>query len=214
MLIEIKRKHSNDLYSEGLLCINDMRTTFTVESTKGMLPVGVYDLKIIKRSARKQYIGVFKRQVSKGFSVSKGFNPGTSETSPSTDSGQAEATETLQPTGWSIGIGLSWKTSKQNHLIAIGERLIAGALYKATPIYERLIDRLMKCESRGEGIQLVISADNCVPSHIIDHWIEPNNHYCPPTTRRVERLDDCHYEIYDGEDLVRTIVLREHPLNP
>lgn len=158
-----------------------MHTTHTVGSTKCMLPVGNYEVKIIKRSARKQYIAILRNGRS---------------------------------TDWKIGIGLSWMGSKKNRLIAIGERLIPGSVYKAVPIYERLIDRLIKCESRGEGIQLIITDYDCIPNRIINHWIEPDNHYCPPSNRRVEQIEDRHYDIFDGDVLIKHIVLPERPLIP
>lgn len=204
MLIEIKRHNTNVLYTEGRLYINDMRTTYTVEASECMLPAGIYRLKIVKKSARKQYIGVFETQVSNGFNVPKSFNPETSETSEAT-----ETSETLQPTGWTLGIGQSWISSKKNHIIAIGQPFFPGAVYKATPVYERIVDRLMKCEARGESIRLVITDDNCTHGLPIRHWTEPSDHGCPPSNRRVERIDDRHYDIYDGDTFVKTVVLPE-----
>ena len=204
MLIEIKRNNTNDLYTEGRLYINDMRTTFTIEPTETMLPVGIYQVKIVKKSARKQYIGVFETQVSNGFNVPKSFNPETSETSEAT-----ETSETLQPTGWALGICLSWIGSKKQHIIGIGQPFFPGALYKATPIYERIVDRLMKCEARGEGVRLIITDDNITHGLPIRHWTEPSNHGCPPSKRRVEPIDDRHYDIYDGDMFVKTLVIPE-----
>lgn len=197
MLIEIKRHHTNDLYSEGRFYINDMLTTHTVEATDCMLPAGIYQLRIVKKSARKQYIGIFDT-VSKGFNVPKSFNPETPETS-----------ETLKPTGWSIGIGLSWIGSKKNRIIAIGQPFFPGAVNRAAPIFERITDRLMKCEARGESIQLIISDDQCIPCKPIRYWTEPANHGCPPSNRRVERIDDRTYDIYDGDVFLRTVIIPE-----
>ena len=38
----------------------------------------------------------------------------------------------ISNTSWSIGIGLSWIRSEKHHLIAIGQPLIPGVVYKAT----------------------------------------------------------------------------------
>ena len=56
MEITIYRKRKNDLYTEGVLHINGGRQTYTVEATDVMLPEGQYIVRIVKKSARKQYI--------------------------------------------------------------------------------------------------------------------------------------------------------------
>lgn len=61
MEIRINRLHSNDLYTEGRLYINDLRQTFTVESTEVMLPAGKYILKLNKKSARKRELVIYKQ---------------------------------------------------------------------------------------------------------------------------------------------------------
>lgn len=176
MLIEIKRHHTNDLYSEGRFYINDMLTTHTVEATDCMLPAGIYQLRIVKKSARKQSLVIFLDD---------------------------------HPTDWSIGIGLSWIGSKKNRIIAIGQPFFPGAVNRAAPIFERITDRLMKCEARGESIQLIISDDQCIPCKPIRYWTEPANHGCPPSNRRVERIDDRTYDIYDGDVFLRTVIIPE-----
>ena len=75
-------------------------------------------------------------------------------------------------TSWSIGIGHSWLNSHQGHLITIGDFLIPGALYRATPVYERLFDRIEKCEHRHESITLTIREDRCTSCHPISHWLK------------------------------------------
>lgn len=176
MLIEIKRNNTNDLYTEGRLHINDMRTTFTIESTETMLPVGIYQVKIVKKSARKQSLVIFNENTS---------------------------------TEWALGICLSWIGSKKQHIIGIGQPFFPGALYKATAIYERIVDRLMKCEARGEGVRLIITDDNITHGLPISHWLEPSTHGCPHSNRRVEPIDDRTYDIYDGDVFVKTIVIPE-----
>lgn len=61
MEIRINRLHSNDLYTEGRLLINDFHLTFTVESTEVMLPSGKYILKLINKSARKRELVIYKQ---------------------------------------------------------------------------------------------------------------------------------------------------------
>ena len=73
-------------------------------------------------------------------------------------------------TPWTIGIAPSWKVSRKKSIIAIGEPLIPGIVYQATPVYERLIDRLSKCMERKETIHLHITQEKCNPSHVIKHW--------------------------------------------
>lgn len=74
-------------------------------------------------------------------------------------------------TPWTLGPGHSWLTSHQVRIITIGEPLIPGALYQATPVYERLMDRLSKCQARHEPIRLVISDTHCRQGHPISHWL-------------------------------------------
>ena len=59
MIIEIRRLRKNRLYTESELHINDRKTTYAVESTADMLPVGIYSLQIVKQSARKQKLCIF-----------------------------------------------------------------------------------------------------------------------------------------------------------
>ena len=146
MIISIKRKFLNQLYTEGRLLVNDYQQTFTVEATEVMLPPGQYQVRLTKDKARRRVIGILK------------------------PSGTMKPTETFTPTGWSIGIGHSWIGSRKHHVIAIGQPLIPGSVYKATEIYERLFDRIEKCEQRGEPITLVIDESQCVENKPIKHW--------------------------------------------
>ena len=61
MEITIYRKRKNDLYTEGVLHINGGRQTYTVEASDVMLPEGEYIVRIVKKSARKQYISILKQ---------------------------------------------------------------------------------------------------------------------------------------------------------
>jgi len=74
-------------------------------------------------------------------------------------------------TGWRIGIGSSFITSRKERIIAIGSRLIPGAVYKATSDYERLVDRISKCSNRKEEVELVISESFCKKDQPINHWL-------------------------------------------
>lgn len=78
----------------------------------------------------------------------------------------------IRNTPWSIGIGHSWLSSHRDHLITLGKFLIPGALYRATPVYERLFDRIEKCERRHEPITLTIREDCCTSCHPISHWLK------------------------------------------
>lgn len=75
-----------------------------------------------------------------------------------------------EPTGWHIGIEHSWIGSKKTKSIVIGQPFFPGALYKATPDYERIIKRLEKCKARNESINLIIDDTHCVPNQPINHW--------------------------------------------
>lgn len=75
-------------------------------------------------------------------------------------------------TGWKVGIGHSYRSSKAHRIICIGEPLIPGAIYKGTKEYERLIDRLTKCKDRKEEITLTISETRCIENRPIKHWLD------------------------------------------
>lgn len=76
-----------------------------------------------------------------------------------------------EPTCWRIGIEHSWIGSKKTKTIVIGQRFFPGALYKATPDYQRIIKRLEKCKSRNEAINLIITDTYCVTNKPLNHWI-------------------------------------------
>lgn len=138
MELKVKRQTSNQLYTEGRLLVNDLKTTHTVESTADMLPAGEYIIRLTKDKSRRRVIGIF---------TSEGLY-----------------------TSWSIGIGHSWIGSRKHQVIAIGEVLIPGAVFKASETYERLFDRIEKCEDRHEPITLVVDESQCIESNPIKHW--------------------------------------------
>lgn len=150
MDIKIKHKTSNNLYTEGWLLINDIRTAHTVESTADMLPAGKYIIRLTKDKSRRRVIGIFK--------VEDSLNHKPNSIN-------------LHYTGWSIGIGHSWISSRKHRVIAIGDVLIPGTVFKATETYERLFDRIEKCEDRHEPITLVIDESQCINNKPIKHWI-------------------------------------------
>ena len=76
----------------------------------------------------------------------------------------------IAKTDWSIGTGLSWIASRKNRVIAIGQPLIPGSVYKATDIYKRLFERIEKCLKRKETVSLVVDETQCVSNKPIRHW--------------------------------------------
>lgn len=145
MNITVKRQTSNRLYTEGRLLVNDLKITHTVESTADMLPAGEYQVRLIKDKVRRRVIGIFSLN-----SQPSALNP--------------------KYTGWSIGIGHSWIGRRKQKVIAIGEVLIPGAVFKASETYERLFDRIEKCEDRHEPIALFIDESQCIENKPIKHW--------------------------------------------
>lgn len=112
-------------------------------------------------------------------------------------------------TGWRIGIGNSWIGSKNDHAICIGEYLIPGAVYKAAPIYERIIKRLEKCKDREESIHLIIHDEDCTPSVPISYWLESPDHHCPPSNRRVEVDSEGNATIFEGDVVVKYLSIEQ-----
>lgn len=143
MKITVKRLTINRLYTEGQLLINHTPTTHTVESTELMLPPGHYIVRLTKTKDRRRVIAILPTSLHPR-------RPSTPTTS--------------------IGIGQSWIASRKHHVIAIGQPLIPGAVYKATEVYERLFDRIEKCEARKELIHLTITEHGCRENHPISHW--------------------------------------------
>lgn len=79
-------------------------------------------------------------------------------------------------TQWTVALGHSWIDSHKSRLIAIGTQLIPGVVYKATPIFERITDRLMKAHGRKEEINLIISEFEAVHNHPSIWWQKPALH--------------------------------------
>lgn len=159
MNITVKRQTSNQLYTEGRLLVNDLKTTHTVESTADMLPAGEYVIRLSKDKSRRRVIGIFSFK-DEGLKMRDEGNSLNSNLS----------TFNLHYTNWSIGIGHSWIGSRKHQVIAIGDVLIPGAVFKASETYERLFDRIEKCEQRGEPITLIIDELQCIENTPIKHW--------------------------------------------
>lgn len=184
MKIEIRRIRSNRFYTEGLMYINDMQSTLTIECTELMLPAGNYTLKLHNKNAHKRELIILG--------------------SPCTMKHGAHV-----PTGWQIGTAGSWIGSKQTHTICIGEKLIPGALYKAAPIFERIIKRLEKCKDRQESMELVIIDFINKESQPIFHWTEAPMHDCPPSKIHVEADTQGNVTIFDDNRLIKYISIEQ-----
>lgn len=190
MLIEIKRNQTNRLYTEGVLNINDLKTTYTVEHTLSMLPVGEYRIRLAKDKKRRRVIGIFPKAVE-----SLNHKPSSIN---------------LQATFESSG---TWISSKKNRTICIGEPIMPGALKKGKDVYERLFDRIEKAEDRGEGITLQITDRNCTQSTPIRYWTEPSDHDCPASTRRVEVDTEGNATIYEHNKQVAYLSIEQQIAN-
>lgn len=141
--VKITRNRTNPLYTEGILSINGEVQSLTIESTSEMLPAGLYRLQLITIHAHLRELIVHDWD-----------------------------------TGSSIGIRISPTATShigchRESAIAIGEELIPGALYKSTPVYERIVKRLEKCQKRREHILLVIDEEHCRHSSPCRHWLTP-----------------------------------------
>lgn len=82
---------------------------------------------------------------------------------------------------WTIGLGHSWISSRKHKVIAIGRRFFPGAVCRATPDYERIIDRITKAIERHETIQFIITEERCTLGEPLRFWQEPPTHGCPPS---------------------------------
>lgn len=171
MELSLTRTSTNCLYTLGSLRINGRHQTYTVEYTLSMLPAGQYTVRIVKYSARKQSICIFSSSgeghehspltvitVCHSWISCRNYRqPRPSKSPKQSPSSRQSPTKTKSP----IGIGLP---------------LIPGAMYKGTPHYGRITDRLMKCTARKESITLTISGRNCIHEQPVSHWLRPNTH--------------------------------------
>lgn len=67
--------------------------------------------------------------------------------------------------------GHSYFSAKKHGTIIIGELLIPGSVKKGREHYDRLFDRIEKCEQRDEPITLTITDDCCEESVPNPHWL-------------------------------------------
>lgn len=182
MELKIKRTHSTRLYTEGLLYVNDMRTTSTIEDTLSMLAPGIYNVRLTGGVKRRRVIAII----------------------PSNKEGDyVQRTHHFEACGSHI-------SSRKNNSICIGQTIIPGALAKGRDIYDRLFDRIEKAEARKEPINLVITDDNMTTGDPIQYWLAPSDHNCPATKRRVElNEEDNSVDIYEGNIHIRHLTVEE-----
>lgn len=146
MNIELRRLKANHLYTEGQLIVNDLKTVpYTVEHTFTMLPIGQYLIRLTKDKKRRRVLGIYSDAPHKG--------------------GAGGGLLTY------FEAGHSFLSAKDNRSIIIGELLIPGSVKKGREHYDRLFDRIEKCEQRDEPITLTISDDQCEESQPIAHWL-------------------------------------------
>lgn len=145
MDFKLIREEQNRLYTEGQLLVNGLYQTQTLEATHRMLPPGNYLVRLTKDKKRRRIIGIW-----------------------------LERGEGMPPffTGWSIGLGHSWKNSQEDRTLCIGHLLIPGAQFRARETYERLFERIKKCQQRKEIIRLCITADRCRTGQPLRHWTQ------------------------------------------
>lgn len=67
--------------------------------------------------------------------------------------------------------GHSYLSGKNNRNIIIGEQVIPGAVQKGREHYDRLFDRIEKCEQRNEPITLTITDKCCAESTPVSYWL-------------------------------------------
>lgn len=151
MQIELRRLKANQLYTEGQILINDLVTIpYAVEHTFTMLPIGEYHIRLTKDKKRRRVIGIYPTKVE-----GKSINHKPSSINLR---GYFEA-------------GHSYHSAKKHGTIIIGELLIPGSVKKGREHYDRLFDRIEKCEQRDEPITLTITDDCCEESVPNTHWL-------------------------------------------
>lgn len=164
-MIIISRFMKTTLYTEGRVIVNGLRQTFCVEATNEMLPVGEYVLKLVSVNPRRRELQVYS----------------------------ANACGRARFTGWRLGCGHSWRSSKKRRTVTLGEICFPGAVKLSQRAYERIVKRLEKCKERGETILLQIRQESTCQ----EPPIQPNPHWLsgqatPPLTP-VERETDSAY---------------------
>lgn len=148
MLIKICRTHTTCLYTEGILLINDMKITHTIEDTISMLGPGIYSVRLNKGDNRRREIAILPDNCT-GISV--------------------------QPVQRFMAGG-SYLTSRRYKSIGIGKPLIPGSLMNGSEVYDRLFDRLEKAEARKEPTTLLITDDGITHGIPISYWSQPSHH--------------------------------------
>lgn len=147
MQIELRRLKANHLYTEGQVIINGhLYIPYTVEHTFTMLPAGEYQLRLTKDKKRRRVIGIYPESL----------NPQPSS---------------LNLKGY-FESGHSFLSAQNPGTVIIGVQLIPGAVKKGREHYDRLFDRIEKCEQRQETISLFITDGCCEESQPIAHWLK------------------------------------------
>lgn len=161
MQIELRRLKANHLYTEGQILINDLPTIpYAVEHTFTMLPIGQYHIRLTKDKKRRRVIGIFPVTPHKG--------------------GRACAEPVERRGGLHyFEAGHTYLSAKYHGTIVIGELLIPGSVKKGREHYDRLFDRIEKCQQRNEPITLTITDDCCEESKPAVHWLRASA--CHPT---------------------------------
>lgn len=188
MELKIRRTQSTRLYTDGILLINDMKATSTVEDTLSMLPTGTYAIKLRNGVKRRRVIAVILPKDGT-------FSP-----------------QTLYPLPYFESCG-SWISSKKHRSICIGTPIIQGALKEGAEVYNRLFDRIEKAEERGEDITLQIEDNDCIQGEPVGYWTEPSDHGCPPSKRRLEVDSQGNATIYEGNKKIKHISIEEQMAN-
>ena len=70
-----------------------------------------------------------------------------------------------------LQIGTSYLSINPATSILVGEQLIPGSTQKGKEHYNRLYDRIEKCEARKEPISLIITDAHCQESKVCSHWL-------------------------------------------
>lgn len=142
MNIQILRQKSNQLYTEGELLVNGSACIpYTVEHTFTMLLTGEYRIRITRNSHQERALGIFP----------------------------VDSNDNSRPIAF-LEVGHSFLAVKNCRSIVLGEKLVPGSAKNGHKHYNRLFDRLEKCEQRNEEIMLIISDVNCQLSSVSPIW--------------------------------------------
>jgi len=163
MIISINRQSINQLYTMGELRINGLHQTYSVEASECMLPIGSYILRIVKHSARKQSLCIFRADTG-------------------ADTGWTIALDHSwigSKKNHTICIGIPLMPGAMHKGTKDFER-ITDRLMKATQRGEDIDLIISEAGACGEHVE---STTHGQP---ISWWLQPRDHGCPPTRQTVE----------------------------